>query len=60
MSLDEGSARDHGEGESNKKKRVFQSKLPWYELEVEAQHKEINENQRKTRQILGVFQKNRL
>jgi hypothetical protein len=29
-SSDEGSSGGHGEGESNKKKRVYQSQLPWY------------------------------
>jgi hypothetical protein len=48
---------DRGEGEMNKKKRVYQSQLPWYTAEVEVQGREVDENRNKTRETLGVFQK---
>jgi hypothetical protein len=48
---------EQGEGETNKKKRVYQLQLPWYATEVEAQGREVDENRKKTRHILGIFQK---
>jgi hypothetical protein len=35
---------ERGEGETNKKKRVYQSQLPWYATEVEAQGREVDKN----------------
>ena len=45
------------DGESNKKKRVYQSQLPWYTAEIAAEAREVDENRRKTRETLAVFQK---
>lgn len=38
-----------GEGESNKKKWVYQSQLLWYPAEVEAQSREVDKNRKLTR-----------
>lgn len=56
-SSDNDSETGRGEGESNKKKRVYQSQLPWYTTEMAAEAKEIDENRKKTRETLAVFQK---
>lgn len=53
---DDGSTLEKGEGESNKKKHIYQSQLPWYTIKTNAQNCEIDENHKKTREILGVFQ----
>jgi hypothetical protein len=45
------------DGESNKKKRVYQSQLPWYSAEVAAEAREVDENRKKTRETLAIFQK---
>jgi hypothetical protein len=36
------------DGESNKKKRVYQSQLPWYSAEVAAEAREVDKNRKKT------------
>jgi hypothetical protein len=54
---DDGSTSGKGEGESNKKKRIYQSQLPWYTVEANAQKQEVDENRKKTREILRVFQR---
>jgi len=46
-----------GEGELNKKKQVFQSQLPWYTTEVAAQAREVDGNQKTTRETLTILQK---
>jgi hypothetical protein len=54
---DDDSTAARGEGESNKKKRLYQSQLPWYTVETDAQSREVDENRRKTREILRIFQR---
>jgi hypothetical protein len=54
---DNDSERGTGEGESNRKKRVYQSQLPWYAAEVATEARELDENRKKTRETLAVFQK---
>jgi hypothetical protein len=54
---DDGSTSGKGEGESNKKKRIYQSQLPWYTVETNAQNREVDENRKKTREILRIFQR---
>ncbi|KAF8218694.1 hypothetical protein L208DRAFT_1348443, partial [Tricholoma matsutake] len=45
------------DGESNKKKHVYQSQLPWYNAELDAESKEVDENRKKMRETLAIFQK---
>ena len=44
------------EGESNKKRHIYQSDLPWYTVETDTQNHKIDENRKKTRETLRVFQ----
>jgi len=45
------------EDESNKKKQVYQSQLPWYMAEVTAQAREVDRSQRATQETLAILQK---
>ena len=56
-SSDESSTGGCGEGKSNKKTRVYQSQLPWYMAEKEAQKREVDKNRQKTRDMLQISQK---
>ena len=44
------------EGESNKKRHIYQSELPWYMVKMNAQGCEVDKNRKKTRETLRVFQ----
>lgn len=46
-----------GDGESNKKKRVYQSQLPWYTVEIAAQAREVDGNRKINRETLAILQK---
>ena len=52
--LDDGSTSRNGEGESNKKRCIYQSQLPWYTVKTNAWNYKINENHKKTRETLRV------
>jgi hypothetical protein len=42
-------------GHSNKKRRVYESQMPWYSTELEARKKEATEHQSITREYLKIF-----
>jgi len=53
----ENNRQSRGEGESNKKKQVVQSQLPWYAMGVATQAREVNGNRKTTRETLMILQK---
>jgi len=46
-----------GEGESNKRKWVYQLQLLWYLAKVEAQSREVDKNRKLTRETLSTIQR---
>jgi len=53
----ESDSHARGEGESNKKKQVYQLQLLWYLAEVKAQSREVDKNRKLTRETLSTIQK---